>query len=496
MNIPRLLKILSAVLILLVPPLYAEGYDLSRHVTEFKLANGMRWLIVKRTQAPVFSGVVMVRVGGADEADGKTGLAHMFEHMAFKGSERIGTRDWAKEKPILAEIERVGAELTGQQQKASPDASLVADLSKQLADLQRQADAFQVKNEIWEVLVRNGASDLNAYTTKDLTAFHASLPINWLELWARVTADMVFDPAYREFYIERKVVAEERRSSVENNPDGQMGEKLLAEAFEGGPYHWSTIGFEKDILGLTIGDARAFHDRHYVPGNMVGVLVGDLNIEEAKRIIGRNFGVHPARPVPPSPSGPGKERGDVSEGFSFGAAPSLVVAYHKPTLPDPVEYSFDVINALLCGGRSSRLQKRLVYEKRMAGEIYCMVSYPGSRLKNLFMIWVEPLKPHSPADLMKEVEAEIERLRSEPVDEAELSRVRKRVTADLIFTLDKNMGLAEELAQFDTVFGDWRLLADYPKRIAEIDSANVMAAARKYLDDSNRVVIKRHKGKR
>nr|HPM40975.1 insulinase family protein [bacterium] len=154
-------KIAFVFALVLIPSL-AFGYDLKREVSEMKLENGMRWLVVTRKQAPVFSGAVVVRVGGIDEEEGKTGLAHVFEHMAFKGSSRLGTRDWAKEKPLLDEIERTGLALTREGRKDNPDSALVSELSRKLAELEREADKLRAKNEIWEIMSRNGAADMNA----------------------------------------------------------------------------------------------------------------------------------------------------------------------------------------------------------------------------------------------------------------------------------------------------------------------------------------------
>lgn len=461
------------------------GFDLSKQVVEYKLNNGMKWLFVVRHQAPVFSGVVTVRVGGADEAPGKTGLAHMFEHMAFKGSSQIGTKDFAKEKPILEEIERVGEEL---------NKSVIEDLSKKMKELQKKADEFQIENEIWEVMSRNGGNDLNAYTSKDLTAYHVSLPVSRLELWANVVADMVFDPQYREFYIERNVVAEERRMRVENSPDGLLYERLLADAFADGPYHWGTIGYEKDISNLTIADARTFHGKYYVPNNMVGVLVGDFKVSEAKKIIEKTFGHYSAAKKPVLATDSGKTVGDIVKVFSYKAEPSLIVAFHKPTLPDQTEYTFDVINSLLCSGESSRLRKRLIYEKKMVQDVACSVSFPGARLNNLFSIWIDPLNKYSPDQILNEVSAELDSLKIKPVSLADLSRVEHQVTSGFVFSLGENMKLAQSLAEFETIFGDWHLLVNYPEKIKEVDSAKIMDVANKYFSEENRVVIERLKG--
>jgi len=481
------LMIVSAILF----PFDALGFDLASHVTEFRLSNGMRWLVVRREQAPVFSGMVMIRAGGMDEASGKTGLAHMFEHMAFKGTSRIGTKDWAKEKPVLDKIEALGAELTGETVSAKPDAKRIEEIGKEMAALKKEAAKYQSDNEVWEILMRNGGKGINAYTSKDLTAFHASMPSSRLGLWAAVTAEIVFNPAYRDFYTERSVIAEERRSGVDDDPDGAFVEKLLATAFEKGGYSWPTIGSESDVMGFTTADARAFHERNYVPSNMVGVIVGDLDVAGAKAILQREFGRYPARQRPAQPHSKSSNTGGRSASLEFAAAPAIAIAFHKPTLPDPAEYSFDIMATLLCEGSSSRLKKRLVFDERMAKEIFCSDGFPGSRSPNLFMIWIEPLKGKSTGKILDAIEEEIARLRDEPVDEEEMERVRKTVTSAIMFAMDSNETFAEQLAHFETVFDDWRLLGEYPEKISGVTPEDVQSVARKYFVDSNRIILER-----
>jgi len=469
---------------------------LSDKVRTYRLDNGMTWLLLKRPSAPVFSGIVMVRVGGADEEMGKTGLAHMFEHMAFKGSSRIGTKNFEMERAILDEIEKLGEKMEAREDRAEPSDEDVAKLSEKIKELEKKADAFRKKSEIWEIMKRNGARGLNAYTAKDVTAYFSSMPANRLELWTNVMAEMIFDPVYRKFYTERAVVVDERRSLTENDPNRDMGEKLLETAFKDGPYHWSTIGYMEDIEDLTIADAKRFHAKHYVPANMVGVLVGDIDIGDTKRILRDVFGKFEKKPIPPSPPSAGEHGGDVVKKFNFDAEPSLAIAYHKPTLPDPSEYVFDVITSLLCDGRSSRLKKRLVYDKRMVQELYCSDGYPGSRLDNLFLIWIDPMNGHSLQSILDEVMDELNRLKTEPIGKDELNRVRKQVKSGFLFVLDDNMGLAQAMARFATIFGDWTLLDTYPKYIEKVGPNDVMRIAKKYLVNKNRVVVERHKGKR
>ena len=484
-------KILILIIAVALIPNWALAYDLKGHVEEFTLGNGMRWLVVRRSEAPVFTGVVMVRVGGADEERGKTGVAHMFEHMAFKGSSRLGTKEWEKEKPILDEIERLGAKLTSLEKSKGDNKGEIAKLKEEMAALRQEAARFQVRNEVWEILMRNGAADLNAYTSKDITTYHASLPVSQLELWARVTAEMVFEPAFREFYPERAVVSEERRTAVENNPAGALVEKLLASAYSSGPYSWSTIGFEEDIEGLTIEDAREFHAKHYVPSNMIGVIVGDVSPSRVRRIVKRAFGSYPSVKAPAGPKMENGTRGNSYVKMRFNAEPSLAIAYHKPTLPDKREYVFDVISALLCDGRSSWLEKELIYEGKLAKSVYCSVGFPGSRFDNLFLIWVEPIKGRSLKRVIGVVEREMAKLKAGDVGEGDLKRVRKQVTSSIMFALDGNAKLAEALARFETIFGDWRLLADYPKNVEDVSAEDVMKVAQEYLNPDNRVIVER-----
>lgn len=177
----------------------------------------------------------------------------------------------------------------------------------------------------------------------------------------------------------------------------------------------------------------------------------------------------------------------------FNAEPALAIAFHKPTLPDKTEYAFDVISALLCDGRSSWLERSLIYEKRLAKDVYCSVGFPGSRFDNLMLIWVEPMKGRSNGAIIAAVEKEISKLMAGDVSEADLKRVQKQVTASIVFALDGNENLAQALARFETVFGDWRILSNYPDNIEKVDAAEVKSVANKYLPKSNMVIVERRR---
>ena len=470
----------------------SSATTLADEVVAFKLANGMRWLMVVRRQAPVFSGIVMIRVGGTDETEGKAGLAHMLEHMAFKGSKVLGTRDWEKEKPLLDAVTLKAKELSDAKNAPAPDKNRIAVLEAELKEQKVPHEKYYVKNEIWELMNKNGASDLNAFTSKDVTAYHASMPINRLELWMSVLSQMATDAVFREFYTERDVVAEERRSDVDNNPDGMLAESLLANSFQSGPYHWSTIGSLDEIRSFTLEDAKAFQEKYYVPGRMVGAIVGDIDIEKTKRFIEKYFGVMPARAVPPEPM-VAENKGGGETRFAFDAQPSVALTFHKPTLPDPTEYVFDVATTLLCDGPTSRLYKKLVIEDKIAQRVSCTDAFPGSRLPNLLVIWVEPMNGTSLERATQAALNEIDFMKKELVSTREIERVRKKVTASFLFGLGENSSLAEELARFETIFNDWHLLIDYPDRVAAVTAEDVRQLAQKYFVPENRTIIMRVK---
>lgn len=489
----RIFSVIYSIFFLSTLPVW--GVDLAPQVTTFRLSNGMTWLLVSRPKIPVFSGVVMVRAGGADEAPGKTGLAHIFEHMAFKGSKEIGTRDYAAELPILEQIARAGLDLSREMQKPKPDPKKIAGYRRHIEVLTREQNQYVIKNQVWELLTRNGAEGLNAFTSKDVTAYHASMPVAKFSLWARIFSEMVFDPVMREFYQERDVVLEERRLRYDNSPQGFLFEAMIKAAFPSGPYSWSPIGHAKDLVGLTMGDAEAFHKRYYVPANMTGVLVGDITPRRAKRELEKYFGKHPAVPPPAEPLFPDFAfQGEKRRTVYFPAEPYLVMAYHKPKAPSRQDYIFDMIDGLLCEGRTGRLYQRLVREERIASRVHCASGFPGSRGDNLFVVLAEPIRGNAPSVLEKSIAAEIAATAGN-LKESDLEKVRQAVLYGFVWNLEDNMQLAEQLASAQAVLKNWRYVATYADVIGSITAAEVGETIRKYFVPDNRVVVYRLRGK-
>jgi len=477
----------------------AHASGLADRVIEHKLANGLTLLMVERHQTPVVSINMTFGVGGVNEQVGQTGLAHLYEHMAFKGTRTVGTKNYEKERPILEELSRVGTELEERQRglarrttdgPASPEETAAIEaLQKRFTALQEQAAQFVMGNEIALLYQRHGGIGLNASTGKDLTRYMISLPSNRLPLWAALESDRMANPVLREFYKERGVVMEERRLRNDDSANGLLFETFTSAAFRAHPYGIPTIGWESDILSLTPAEAEAFFKTYYGPGRATIAIVGDVNPKEVIALIERTFGTIPAAPPPPQivtvePPQRGERRVEVE----FDAEPSVAIGYHKPALGHADDYVFDVIDAVLSDGLTSRLYTKLVREKRLAASIGSDANYPGVRAPNLFILTATPLAPHTTAEVEAAIYEELERLKTEPVSAKELEKVINNLDADLVRALRSNGGLASQLALFQTVAGDWRYALRSRDKIAAVKPADIQRVATRYFTKSNRTV--------
>lgn len=461
-------------------------------VEELTLENGMRWIFVKRGAAPVFSGVVYVGTGAVDEVPGKSGLAHMFEHMAFKGNTVVGTSDYEKELEFhrrIAEVDAEIATLTAQQ-----STERVA-LEKQRRDIELEMKSVVDGTALWSYFQDNGAEVLNAGTSADYTFYYASMPSHRLGLWSYLTSEMVFHPVMREFYSERDVVMEERRQRVENRPSGKLMEALLATAFTVSPYRHMTIGSMEELEGLTIADAKAFHDALYAPSDMVGALVGNFDVEEAKQIVEQFFGriaKRERKPLVEILDEPVQTAERAVE-IEYDAAPGVMIAYHKPTAPHRDDYVFDVIQHLLCSSKSARMRQALVIEQQLTQSVSCTTTFPGTRLNNLMLFLAEPNAGVSPEQLIAAIEVEIATLREELVEDIEIDVARTNLSAALVWGMNSNDGLAQSLAAVELVGGDWRYMTEHAGVLKTITREEVRDVAQRYLQPSQRTVAIRRR---
>jgi len=478
-------------------PVRAGSPSLADHVIEHRLSNGLKVLMVERHQTPVVSINITFAVGGANEQVGETGLAHLYEHMAFKGTRTIGTKDYAQEKPILEELARVGTELEQRQRDTAnksggptaEERAAIDALQKTFKELQTHASQYVVENEMAMLYERHGGVGLNASTGKDVTRYMISLPANRLPLWAAIESDRMANPVLREFYKERGVVMEERRLENNDSPNGLLFETFTSAAFRAHQYGIPTIGWGSDLVSLTPAETEAFFKTYYGPNRATIALVGDINPKDVIDLIESTFGQIPAVPVPPplvtrEPEQLGERRVEVE----FHAEPTMVIGYHKPALGDPDDGVFDVIAAVLTHGRTSRLHTTLVQEKQLAASVHSDANYPGVRAPNLFILTANPLVPHTVTEVETAIYEELERLKREPVSPKELEKVINNLDAALVRALRSNSGLASQLAFYQTVAGDWRYILKGRDKMAAVTAADIQRVAAQYFTKTNRTV--------
>ncbi len=290
----RALKSFSPIFIIFIATL-CSAQDLAsfeKHVLVKKLPNGLTAIVCQRPDsAPVFSFNTNVDAGSVQDPMGKTGLAHMFEHMAFKGTDTIGTKNYSAEKVALAKVEKAYAAYLHERDKpVGRDEAKLKQLEKAWQDGIKDAQQYVVPNEFGEIIERNGGEDLNASTSDDNTEYHYSFAVNRLEIWAYLESERFIHPVFREFYKERNVVIEERRMRTDSNPIGRLVEQFIAEAFAAHPYHRPTIGYLSDLNSFSATDAEAFFNTYYIPSNMVVAVAGDVDPVRDKKIASQAAG--------------------------------------------------------------------------------------------------------------------------------------------------------------------------------------------------------------
>lgn len=476
-------------LLLLLLATSCFGAGLEEKVREHTLKNGMKLLLVERHASPTVAAWVRFRVGSVDERSDERGLAHLLEHMLFKGTRTLGTTDYAAEKPLLDRIEETAQLLMLEQAKGEKgEKARIAELKNELSRLEAEAAKYVVKEEFFTVYAKNGGSGYNAYTSKDGTTYMISLPANKLELWAAIESDRMQNAVLREFYTERNVVMEERRRSYEAEPMGRLWETFQATSFAAHPYGQPTIGWMSDIEYLSRTKAEAFLRKYYAPNNAIVAIVGDINPEATIALVEKYFGAIPqGTQVGPLMVKEPPQFGEKRVEIAGDAEPQVLIGFHKPTIPDPDEYVFDVIEMILAEGRTSRLYKKLVVEKQLATEVGVFTA-PGSRYPNMFILEATPRAPHTAGEVEEEIYRELERLKGEPVTDRELQQVLNILEYEEYRQMSSNGGLARNLTEYEAVTGSWRYLIEHRRKVATVTPADVARVAGKYFVRDNRLV--------
>ena len=476
----------------------ARGQDVAsfeKRVTVKTLANGLTLIVCSRPEAPVFSYFTIVDAGDANDPGGESGLAHMFEHLAFKGTKDIGTKDYAAEKVALTKVEDAWAaydadlrrQPEGGSKPGSPDAQKLAQLKDAFDAAEKAANEHVIPNEFTEIAEANGANGLNAETSLDATQYFWSMPENRLELWAYLESDRIANPVPRQFYRERDVVEEERRMRVDSDPVGRMVEQFLATAYVEHPYRRPGVGWESEVTQLSATEAEAFHRKYYVPADITVAVVGDVDPITAMPMLEKYFGAIPAGPKPePMASVEPPQRAEKQVILHEATQPLYLEGYHRPDYRDPDDAVYDAIQDIFSNGRTSRLYRSLVRDQQIAAEAEGFSGFPGDKYPGLFAFFAAPNPGHTPAEMRTAIHKEIDRLKTTDVTDAELEMFKTRARADVLRSLGDNQGLAQELAIYQLRYGDWRELFDQLHKIDAVTRTDIRRVANKTFVDTNR----------
>ena len=459
-----------------------------QRITTKVLPNGLTLIVCERPEAPVFSYSTFIDAGDVNDPSGESGLAHMFEHLAFKGTSEIGTTDYDAEKVALAKVETANDAYEAEYLKpVGRDPQKLAALKKAVQDDEAEAHKYVVPNQFTEIAQRNGAEGLNAETGLDNTMYYWSMPENRLELWAYLESGRLADTVPREFYKERDVVMEERRMRTDSNPEGRLFEQFLATAYVAHNYGRSSIGWPSEVSQITATEAMNFHKKYYVGSNVVVSVVGDVKASEAMPLLEKYFSRVPAGPKPEEMTTvEPKQFAEKSITIHDPSQPIYMEGYHRPDYRDPDDAVYDAISDILSNGRVSRLYRSLVRDQQIAAGAEGGSGNPGNKYPSLFVFIAAPLPGHTPQEMRDAIHKEIQKLKTTDVSDEELAMFKTRTRADLLRGLADNQGLANDLAEYQTRYGDWRELFLQLDKVDKVTKADIRRVANLVFIPSNR----------
>jgi predicted Zn-dependent peptidase len=459
-------------------------------ITEFELDNGLRVIVMEDHSAPVVSCVTWANVGTVDDPKGATGMAHVFEHMAFKGTTEIGTNNPKAEAEALNEVDAAFYRWRAEVLKAHlADSTLINQYKEEIKAAQEAASEFVITNEFGKLVEENGGVGLNAGTGSDQTVYFFSLPSNRVELWFALESGRFYDPVIREFYKEVGVVREERRMRTESNPFGKLIEEYLGVAFKSHPYGISGVGHMSDLEMMTRQEARDFYKKYYVPSNLVVSIAGDVTAKQIKKLATTYFGRLPKSPKPErvgtvEPPQQGERRVAVED----ASQPILFMGFHRPADTHPDNAVLTALSDYLGQGRTSRIYKRLVKEEKMAIQAGAFPQFPGAKYPTQFVTFAIPSKGVTAAECEAVILEEIEKMKEELITPEEMEQIKARAKAQLVNQLSSRQGIALQLAAYETAYGDWRALFKELDLINAVTAEDIQRAAKEYLTSTNRTV--------
>jgi predicted Zn-dependent peptidase len=470
-------------------------------VVEKQLANGMRLLLVERHDEPSVAGGWVAHVGSSNERPGMTGIAHLFEHMMFKGTPTIGTRDYKKDLEIITQQERIRDEMRAEERKMralyrhgeiddmlKPEnkTERYKELEKQFNDLIEQQRRILVKNEFDRLYTGQGGSSMNAFTTEDMTAYFINVPANKLELWMWMESERIWHPVFREFYAERDVVFEERRMRTESTPLGKFAEEFNAMFWESSPYSWPVVGWPSDIPAITKAQADDFYSTFYAPQNLTLILVGDLKVDDAEALAKKYFDRIPRGPkdAPDVVTLEVKQLAEKRMDAEADTNPQVDVMWHTVPFQHKDSYALNILSELL-STRTGRLYKNLVLRSGVATSV--SADQQSQKWAGLFDISGEAREGHTPLEVEQGIYSNLETLKREPVPPEELQKVKNNFAAAEYRRLTSNFAVLMQLIRNDGE-GDWRETNEEGRKIQAVTAEDVQRVANAYFTKENRTV--------
>ncbi len=471
----------------------AFGFDIKNYekqIVQYTLDNGLTLIILPRHDAPVVSLVTYANVGSVDDPKGFTGMAHMFEHMAFKGDDEIGTNDFVGEQEAIASEEAAFEAWRLERSKGElADSAKVAELKAEFKADEEKSDAFVVTNEFGNIVEKAGFVGLNAFTSLDQTAYLYNFPENKLELAIMLESTRFSKPVLREFHKEANVVEEERRMRTESNPIGRLLEEFLTTSYKAHPYGVPTIGHMSDLENLDRTAAETFFKKYYIPNNLCIAIVGDVNPKDVIKFAKKYLGGLPRGPeILPIPTVEPEQAGERRVEVEDPSQAFWIAGYHVPKGSDPDRPALDALVDYLGAGRTSLLYKKLVKETKKALQVGAFTGFPGDKYPSMVAVYGVAAKDVSAMDLEKLILAEIERLKEEPLPEEEVSKIKARAKSSFINQLNSRQGLAIQLCTYQMIEGDWHNLFRQLDKINAVTAEDIQRVAKKYMTKKNRTV--------
>lgn len=488
-------KFISFVVMLLVLCLFVSAdFDFSKikeRVSEFTLKNGLKFILIEDHSVPIASFVTYANVGASDERIGIYGISHFLEHLAFKGTSEIGTKNLKAEKKLLRKMDVVYDQILAEKNSVSPNKEKIKKLEDEMKKLKEETAKYVISNEFDTVLKRQGCVGLNAMTSADFTVYFFSLPSNKIELWAYLESSRFTDPVFREFFKERDVVAEERRVALENRPVGKLVEEVLSLGFKDHPYRISVIGPMSNIQNITRRDVRNYFTTNYSAKNLVIGVAGDIYPDQLKKLAKKYFSkIKPGRKNPRVFTTEPKQAGEKTVTIFEESQPWLLIGYHCPSELHDDFYKFSVLDNILTNGRSSRLYKKVVTEDKSAMFIGSMAGFPGTKYPSLYVFFTLPTSGHTNKELEKAIMAEVKNLKENPVTKEELKSAKARLKVTLLRQMKQDQWFLIELLQSEILLGSWEKAFEVLEKIEKITVKDIQELAKKYFTLNNFIIAR------